>query len=65
MYLNFYIINYNEIIPLTISPLAIENKLIILFKVVENLSYLQNMHYPRKTNPKKKGKTPTINIKIF
>ena len=52
-------------IPLTISPLAKENRVSILFKVLENLSNRQNKHYPRNTNPKKNGRTPNMNIKIF
>ena len=52
-------------VSLTISPFERANRLSILFKVLEKRSNLQNRHYPRKTNPKKKGSTPNINMNMF
>jgi len=51
--------------PLTMSPFDNANKVRMLFSVVEKRSKRQKMHCPRKTNPKKKGRTPSINIKRF
>lgn len=53
------------LLPLTMSPLARANRVKILFRVVENLSNLQKIHYPRNTKPKKKGSTPNMNIMIL
>lgn len=47
------------------SPFDRANRLSMLFKVFEKRSNLQNRHYPKNTNPKKKGSTPSININMF
>ncbi len=47
------------------SPLDSANKVITEVVVSANFSYFQNMHQARKTNPKKNGNTPKINIMIF
>lgn len=49
----------------TISPLLNEKRVMIEAVVSSNLVYFQNIHYPKNTNPKKKGRTPRRNMKIL
>lgn len=52
-------------VSLTISPLLNENNVTIVVVVSSNLEYFQKILYPRNTNPKKKGSTPSRNMKIL